>query len=269
MADLTTIEHWREWRERCAITKCGAKTAGALRSYAKRRFTFFLLRLADDEAFDLEVPDADDCWRLLETFLCVARPRSGRRYKEWLFARLARSSDDPLDIIQGGATLVLRTVVRDWFAAHRPPRTFSLNAPILPGGVSLAELLPDPSSPDRDDWEIRDAAAATARSVATRLSPATRLVLAVRAWGLPLFHPAVLRYIGIGHTKAAETPKAVLGDLAGHVRRNWSREPSSWQMRVCLAAYHDLVALVMSRWDSDRAHSHLNRLLKHHPQEKN
>ena len=33
-------------------------------------------------------------------------------------------------------------------------------------------------------------------------------------------------------------------------------------MRVCLAAYHDLVALVMSRWDSDRAHSHLNRLLK-------
>lgn len=262
MADRATIAHWREWRKRCAVAKCRETTANALRMYARQRFTYFLMNLANDVAFDIRIPEASECWHLLESHLCVARPRTGRRYKEWLFARLARSSDDPLDVIQGGATLVLRTVVRDWFHEQRPPGTVSLHVPLGPGIPALAELLPDPTPQRHDDWEVRDAAQAVARKVAVTLDPAARLVLMARASGIPLFHPAVLRYIGIGHTKAAEIPKTVLTSLASHVRREWGSEPPAWQMRVALAAYQELVSKIVSRWDSARARNQLVRLVQ-------
>jgi len=262
MADTTKIAQWREWRKRCAIAKCRAKTANALRSYARQRFTYFLMNLANDVAFDINVPEADECWHLLESYLCVSRPRTGRRYKEWLFARLARSSDDPIDVVQGGATLVLRSVVRDWFYEQSPPKIVSLYAPLGSGIPSPAELLPDPTPQRHDDWEIRDAARAAARNVSLRLDRSTRLVLLARASGIPLFHPGVLQYIGIGHSKASEIPKTILTALADHVRRKWRREPQNWQMRVTFAAYQEIVSGVMARWDSGRARDQLARLVQ-------
>jgi hypothetical protein len=61
MAASTKIKHWREWRRRCAIAKCRVETAEALRSYARHRFTYFLMKLADHKAFDVNVPEKADC----------------------------------------------------------------------------------------------------------------------------------------------------------------------------------------------------------------
>ena len=262
MAASTKIKHWREWRRRCAIAKCRVETAEALRSYARHRFTYFLMKLADHVAFDVNVPEAAVCWSLLETHLCVARPRSGRRYKEWLFARLARTTDDPVDVIQGGATLILRTVVRDWFAGLQPSQIASGYTHPAPAGPSVVELLPAPSPTGHGDWEIHEAAQAAALYVARGLDHKTRLVLLARAWGFPLFHPLVLRDIGVGHTKASETPRRVMEALVARIRKTWEREPVSWQKSVALSAYRELVAILSAREEGVRAHAHLSRVIR-------
>ena len=131
-----------EWRRRCSIAACSPSAARLLRDFAAGRFDAFCRRYAafsSPRAPHPLTPPAADCWHLFETRFAVNATRSGKRYKQWLFAVARAGGAASLQRLTGGASLLMRDVVRGWLLHEAPrPRTVSLQAPIGPGAAGEA-----------------------------------------------------------------------------------------------------------------------------------
>ncbi|MDD5706965.1 MAG: hypothetical protein PHR35_13665 [Kiritimatiellae bacterium] len=245
-----TIEQWQEWRKRCALLRCGEPTMAALRGFAWLRFQRFARILLGEAEGAARTPSAADCWHLLESRLAVGRLRSGRRYKEWLFARLESSDDAPLDVIQGGATLLMRDVARYTLAMEAPPAgTRSLDVPTGrdDDGPSLAECLPAATGAPPEQGELAAHAAALAEDCFGQLDLRARLVLLAKRLNAPLYHPVVLTAAHTSRTRASEIWRAVYQRLAAMARDRYSSDDSARQLALALAA-SDKLAEIIFRW---------------------
>ena len=110
------LNHWVEWKELCAADLCSDTARQALREFAFLRFRKFAYQYAhrtNTGGTGALVPDAGDAWHLFETHLAVKTTKQGKRYKDWLFDRVRSTKDPPLDVVQGGASLMMRDVVRE------------------------------------------------------------------------------------------------------------------------------------------------------------
>lgn len=219
---------WGQWHARCALARCEPGPAGVLRSFAGARAASLVRRLGH-LAEGAVAPDPRDAWHLFETHLVTTRTREGKRYKDWLFARAAgREGQDRIDTIQGGATLILRDVVREWI--HREARPFgtaSLDAPV-PGteGLRLSDLVPAGST-TADDVESRDLDAHARRTAGREFAAASRRVrigLCLRALGLPLDGPAVERAAGCAKSSLHAAVRSFTIGLAEGVLRDHPAE---------------------------------------------
>lgn len=193
---------WLQWHARCALARCDAEPAGILRHFAWTRSVSLIHRLGT-LAEGLAVPAAREAWHLFEVHLVTGRTREGKRYKEWLFARSAgQTGPARLDTIQGGATLILRDVVRETIRREvRPFGTCSIDAPIHgTEGLTLADLVAGGSSPadDAAAREIEVLAQRTAERIFGTASRRVRIGLCLRELGLSLDGPAVERAAGCG-----------------------------------------------------------------------
>ena len=248
----TTAAQWSEWRRRCAIAKCGQTTAVALASFVSNRFRHYAAHVVGETSVPTETPDPAACVGLVEHWMAVSRPVSGRRYKEWLFARAeGQRGEARQGTIQAGASLVVRTVVRKWLFSSRPREQLSLDAPV-PGleGVTFVDLVPDESAAALDDPLLRDMAAAVADKVFNGMKRPTKLVMLARLARLPLYHPKLLGFFGMSKGKAANTWKEVLADIAGIVMRRWPEETAAWKVDMSMRALDALEGL-LARRDSD------------------
>ena len=248
----TTPEQWHEWRHRCAIAKCGRTTASALTSFVSNRFRHYAAHVVGETSAPSETPDPAACFCLVESWMAVSRPVSGRRYKEWLFARAkGQRGDERHGTILSGASLVVRSVVRKWLFNSRPREQISLDAPV-PGlnGVTFLDLVPDKSAAAVDEPLLQDLAASVAEEVFRGMNRRTKLVMLARLARLPLYHPRLLDVLGMGKTKAAETWKDVLADIARGVRRRFPDETAEWKVDVSMRALDALDGL-LARLDSD------------------
>ena len=210
-----------EWKRRCALDLCSENAQADLSAFGARRFHAAVrtcqaaARLRDCGALAFE---AREIWHLFETYLQVNPARAGKRYKDWLFARVEGSPDSPLDVIQGGATLLMRTVVREHLRQeYSPPNTVSLNAPLPEAGdesLTFEDLLPGQLDPawDVEIREFRALAARLAQRQVAEMTPRERVAALAKALGLSLAHPAV--------EKAAGCRKSVVNAAyAGFVKR--------------------------------------------------
>ena len=248
----TTPAQWGEWRQRCAIAKCGKATAFALSSFVSNRFRHYAAHVVGETSVPTETPDPAACFSLVEQWMSVSRPVSGRRYKEWLFARAkGQCGEARQGTIVSGASLVVRTVVRKWLFTSRSREVLSLDAPV-PGldGVSFVDLVPDEKASALDDPLLRDMAASVADTVFGKMNRRTKLVMLARLARLPLYHPRLLALFGMSKSKAANTWKEVLEDIAEVVRRRWPEESASWKIDLSMRALDALEGL-LSRRDSD------------------
>ena len=261
----TTSAQWSEWRQCCAIAKCGRETAFALESFVSNRFRHYAAHVVGETSAPAETPDPAACFGLLESWMSVSRPVSGRRYKEWLFARAkGQRGKTRQGTILSGASLVVRSVVRKWLFSSRPRAELSLDAPV-PGlaGVTFLDLVPDEGAVPVDDPLLRDLAASIADEVFSRMNTRTKLVMLARSARLPLYHPRLLDVFGMGKTKAADTWKNVLADVAGVVRRRWPDETAEWKVEVSMHALDALEGL-LAHHDSDGAiRARLTKLARH------
>ena len=234
----TMIEHWDEWRRRCAVLRCGPAAQAALRGFAWARFSHYARHALGEADARMRVPSAADCWHLFETHLSVAQPRSGRRYKEWLFARLEHAQDPPLDVIQGGASLLVRTVVRSWLLAEGPQRNMqTLSAPVAAdetGVLEWEDLLAAPPADGPEQAEIEQAAVQLLPVCLAGLTRAERLVLLAKQLDIPLYDPAVLRLAGVGRSRASALWRGVFQHVAAWTRRHHPQEPRDWQLQLAL-----------------------------------
>lgn len=234
-----TLAHWQEWRALCALQRCGPETTAALRSFAWLRFQRCARAVLGEAAGKARTPMAADCWHLLETQLAVGRNRGGRRYKEWLFARLEGSSGAPLDVVQGGATLLLRSVARQFLAREAAPDgTLSLDAPApgAPEGAVLAAYVAAPADETLERNEMAGYAVTVAERVFAGLDARARLILLAKRLELPLYHPDVLAVARASRSRASEIWRAAYRRLADETRRLFPAEPPDYQMRLTLEA---------------------------------
>jgi hypothetical protein len=248
----TTPGQWREWRQCCAIAKCEKATALALSSFVSNRFRHYAAHVVGETSVSVEMPDPAACFGLVEQWMSVARPVSGRRYKEWLFARAeGQRGEVRQGTIQAGASLVVRTVVRKWLVNSRPREELSLDAPV-PGldGVTFVDLVPDECAASMDDPLLRDMADSVADKVFNKMKRRTKLVMLARLARLPLYHPQLLDIFGMSKSKAANTWKEVLADIAGIVMRRWPNETAGWKVDMSMRALDALEGL-LARRDSD------------------
>ena len=195
----SAMGHWGEWKERCALGLCSEPSQVALTSFAASRFYRFVRKILPGGGAEGQAPYtvcAADAWHLFETHLLTANTRQGKRYKDWLFARAVGMDGAALDTIQGGATLIIRDVVRDFLRAERSPSMMvSLNAPISSdvANLTLEDLLPGQIE-SGCDLEMRDFARLAKEHAGEFLDDMTvreRLALLARQLAIPLSHPAV------------------------------------------------------------------------------
>ena len=218
---------WGQWRARCALAKCDPHPAAVLCRFAGSRTAGILRRLGP--AAGLSVPEDRDAWHLFEVHMVTGRTRQGKRFKEWLFARaLGQEGAARVDTLQGGATLIIRSVIREWIRREAPVAGWmSLDAP-LPGtdGLNLADLVPSGASPA--DMAAEADIEILARQVAHRhMNTISRRVcvgLCLRALGFPLDGAAAERAAGCSKTTLHSAVRQFINALAADVLARYRSE---------------------------------------------
>lgn len=195
---------WLEWKTRCAADLCTAITRQLLHAFAYSRFIKFFPCSAP-----YPVAPSPDCgvsaaqaWHLFETYLVTTQTRQGKCYKDWLFARVAASKDDAVDVIQGGATLIMRSVVRRHIHDEYPRKgQVSLHTVVSERGgqtLTLEDLLATGLSPAAAtvEREYNRLARIHAAAFFSDMPGRERVMLLAKALGMSLANPTAISAAG-------------------------------------------------------------------------
>lgn len=236
--EAAPLQCWNEWRELCALGRCAESSRHYLQHFAHRRFRTLVDRYAHrtgvEEARALtSTIGPRESWHLLETRFLVNSSIHGKRYKDWLFARLEPSPSSALDVIQGGATLILRDAVREYLRLEfPPPRTQSLSRPLQDGAgdpVTLEDLLPD-------EYDVADQAAhreyvELAEKHAATFFDATderdRIALLARGLGISFAAPQIEKMAGRRKSVMSQAYRSCVARLASEIQRSYPGEDSA------------------------------------------
>jgi len=217
---MTTFEHWREWKQLCAIDHCAAETRSALTVFAYQRWTGYLKALGG-EAEHREL-SARDIWHRLETWCVTVSTKNGNAYKDWLFARLDTHMGPPLEIVESGAALLTRDAVRDYLrhegrgrrpGSRTPEPSLDATVPGTDPKLTYGDMLPGEFDLETQVAlrEYQRLGGPEAEALYVELSDSERIVLAARSLDLPLSNPTVERLAG--------RKKSVLCSLYGDIEK--------------------------------------------------
>jgi hypothetical protein len=225
---VPVLEDWLAWKSRCARALCTKDTQRRLGYFALYRFGIQLRRqlattnLRPEDAVR-QHPTEEDAWHRFESFAALTQTRQGKRYKDWIFARIQQSNRSALDTIQSGATLILRSAVRDYLRGeYAPHRAASLDQPVGDGTLTLGDLLPGLVSTEDDATtrEYNTLAEGHAHRVFEGLSRRERVGLLARLMGVALDHDDVLVAADCGKSTLNQAVK----NLWVHMRESLLRE---------------------------------------------
>lgn len=196
---LTEWGNWQEWKRECALARCGPQSQIRLAQFAALHFNRWMDCYRSRMSAGAVGPvDGREAWHRLETYWLTRRGRSGKCYKDWLFAR---SSPGPsaLPMVAGGARLLLRDVARDYIRTELAPAfTMSLDTPVRPGStLTWNDLLPDAdvSDPARaaEAHELESRAAVCAEREFKALPRPVRLAWLARELGFSIADRGLVR----------------------------------------------------------------------------
>jgi len=252
---MAELEHWQMWREHCALARCTETAQRDLKGFAVNRYARFLEKCGRPTA----APNAHDAWHGFESHLALGHQRTAKAWKEWMFARGGKHPT--LDCIQGGATLILRDVVRNHLRReHAPNWMLSLHAPIgrandSEHSVTLADLLPDTSDPldAMEQREITVCARKLTAAVSADLTRGEVVALITHQAGKTLSHPTALQVADCSKSSLHNALHQGLYKLAASIKAALPNETASVHI---LAARHILENIT---WQT------LKKLEKHHP----
>ncbi len=217
---------WREWKMLCALDLCSKSAVDHLLRFGVRRFRRYVNRVHGHRSDSRSAPmlDARDAWHRFEVYLAVNKSRAGKRYKDWLFNRARHESVRWEQVVEAGATLLMRDVVRDYLRReHAAPWMRSLQEPLcnVQGyKVTLEDLLPgtfDPSC-EVEKREVEAMAERLASDLLPELSLREQIAIFARASGIPVSDPDILNAAGCGKSVLNESYHSAFHKLAGHVR---------------------------------------------------
>ena len=239
---MPEVQYWREWRRHCALGLCGDGVRNELTGFVATRFQYYVRKCAHLTNADSPVqliPQAADAWHLFETAVRIRNTRTGKSYKQWLFARCRAGEGDSV-ALDGGVSLLVRDVVRDYLRREHSPRIMaSIDRPLCNkegSTLSLHELLPDPAGGDAvEQREIKRLAESCARDIIRRLAKNERVALAARAYGVPLSDLKVLAAADCGKSALAEAYSRGLRHIADYVNERFANEDRATRAELAIA----------------------------------
>ncbi len=196
--------------------------------------------------------DSRTAWHLFESHLQIKTTRAGKCYKEWIFARVPTSADPPEVVLECGATLILRSVVRDFIHAEQhPDHVVSLQTALsddLGNPLTLEDLIAGPADPANDvaEREYDRLARRHAGEAFSELPHRARVAVASRAMGLSLAHAAVVRAAGCGKTVLSQGYRALVFSLASGLRGHYPDDDAQSVQTLVLLTLHHLKEKVLS-----------------------
>jgi len=237
-----------EWKAQCALDLCSGDTQDHLRGFGYRHFRHLARRFANTtNTQDAEVltPSAAEAWQRFESHLAVKATQEGKRYKDWLFDRTRQSTDPAISVLEGGAALLMRDVVREILRReHSGSGTVSMNAPIVgDGSLSLEDLLPGGISPadDAARREFEDLGRQHAETFIPDMRYREKVAALARALGVPFSHPAVEIAANCRKSMVSLAYRELTERLSAHIAQQYpddDRESVLLVTLVCLDEVH-------------------------------
>ena len=250
------VDAWMEWKKQCAYDLCADGTKAYLLEYAVARFRKWLERCACAmrvSARQHATMSGRDVWHLLETRMTAGKDLRGKRYKDWLFRRVQLSEDSPLDVIQGGATLVMREAVRDLLRQEAAPGwMLSLGQPLTGQGeedLMLEDILAGGVNP-ADEAALREYEAIAgehACDVFKDMTQRERIAVLARKLGLSLACEDVERAAGCKKSVLSELYRGFAGRVGELLRNRYSGEDMESILVLALMTM-DRIAEEVLRW---------------------
>lgn len=269
---MQTVEHWREWKEKCALALCGEEARRLLPGFVHARFGRFLEAYAQTTNAGRSsgvTPCAGEAWHRFETHFRLHDSSGGKSYKQWLFAEMEGRGYAAQESVEAGATLLLRDVVREYLRReYSSRRMVSISERRGMGacggdGLSLEELLPGGMDTAREVEERDLGELARAESVAAfgRLGRRERIALLAHNAGLSLAHPEALQAAGCGRSALNDAFHSALAGIAVYVQAQHSRDDKSVQAALACLLLAQIRALVFSWAKSENGCARLCKLM--------
>ena len=252
--EATSLEAWREWHRECALDLSSERTRDALCKFASHRFknwaAKYIRKTNAGHVSNIGV-SARQAWHLFESHVTVKQTREGKAYKKWLFARCRCSTENELDVVQGGASLIMRDVVRDYLVAEfSSSETVSIATNVGHSDgtpLTIGDLLPGEPDPSHTIAlrEISGSARHHAGSLFDEMNRRERIALLAKQARISLAHPVVLDAAGCGKSALNEA----YGKLQRRVHGRLTADDSQAESRstlalatLCLGALIDLLS---------------------------
>jgi hypothetical protein len=251
----TTPDTWRAWKKHCAAERCGEAEAAMLRRFGSARFSYYVQRYADrvgHRGGALRVAEAADGWNLLESHVQISKTRPGKRYKDWLFARAKRGGPDHfLALMESGATLLMRTVVRIYLRKEHHARFMaSLQAPRGgtdgEGTYTLEDLIPDASAHPADEVserEWRELAIRHATDFFETMEFREVVTLWARGRGINLCDRRLLNWAGYSESALYKEYRKFLEKMGSVIKKFYPEESPEALVRMGVMIHEELGAM--------------------------
>jgi len=201
---------------------------------------------------------ATDMWHIFETHLQTGNTRKGKRYKDWLFARIGQANGPALETIEGGASLLMRDVVR-----RQLQREFARRGTVCFTDDDAAELQADqllatPSPADETARrEYEELAARHAVTAFGQMSHRERIALLCREVGLALSHPLAQQAAGCRKTTLHSTYLAFHEKMARAMKASYPEDDPESVLGLTLMLIHAIKGRVTEWAEADASCSQL------------
>ena len=229
---LPAKNSWTEWRDRCALGLCNGPIQNELRGFAAVHFTLYLQRYSyktNTQRGQSDLADGDP-WHLFETYLAVRNTRQGKKYKEWLFARLPGAEQGDREALAGGAALLMRDVAREHLRReYAPCDMISLNSPmggLNESGMTLEDLLPGSIDPVDEvaTREFEMLATRHAQELFAEMGSRERVAFLAKDLGISLAHGEVEKAAGCRKSVLNESYQDFILNAAREMKERYSTE---------------------------------------------
>jgi hypothetical protein len=229
---------WQEWGELCDSALCSESSRAELYKFARINWNAWL----DKESGGGDVPEESEVvgtepWQRFESHCAVKQTAAGKSYKSWLFERVSiLPNGTPADKVRSGASVIMRTVVREFLRKEgrfrlrrfsQPEPSLSDTPPNASEGLTYEDLLSDTVAPGQE-VELRDLqriATTEARKVVDgSFNERQRIVFTAAALRIALSNPEVERLAGCKKSVLSDTLNKTLREIAATIHRDYAED---------------------------------------------
>ena len=228
MSDNPT-SYWTEWKSKCALDLCDPETSQYLTDFIYPRF---LKRAQTAGQGKYTTPgtgeiDKKDAWHLFESYFQISEQKSGKHHKDWLFDRTRKDRGSYQHQIEGGATLLLRSAVREFLRREYALSIMtSIQAPISADGLTLEDLLPgciDPSC-EAEIREYHELGEKQAKSFSGTLTDIETTCILAKYLNISLADPRVNMIAGKKKAVLYDTYNSCIQRLSDSIHKEYPNE---------------------------------------------